>query len=229
MGYLDDLRKRADALAGQQRDDAEAFRRNAGAVETACMASFRYWLDLARQLNVLRPPVTARYPFDARNVLDATSVADFRFDEFRVDSRLKKLREFEVHDHVVIACWARSGQHLTIAKNFPPDAERLEARLAQAGITPVLESVRDPESGRFIETRYSFDADVHVMVRLVPDHEQGRVKFEATNLDGLKSLVVEFAGADVNDALLDELSKWWLGDPSSFVTSGRVTRVVEPR
>jgi hypothetical protein len=227
MGYLDDLRKRAAALEGQQREDVEAIERNIIAVEDVCKGCFHYWLDLARQLNVLRPAVPTRYVFDARHALEPAD--ELRFDEFQVDSRLKALRNLEVRDHVVIACWARSGRKLSIAKDFPPDAERLEARLAQAGIHPVLETVRDAQSGHFIETRYEFHADVRVAVRLTPDHERGRVQFEATNVEGLKSLTLEFAAGDVDEPLLDELSKWWLGEPSRFVASGRIARIVEPR
>lgn len=29
--------------------------------------------------------------------------------------------------------------------------------------------------------------------------------------------------------MLDELSKWWLGEPHRFVAAGRVVKVVEPR
>ena len=228
MGYLDDLKKQADALTDQQRIDEAAFERNALLTDSACKTTFQYWLELARQLNVLRPPVPTRFTFDTRNALDGV-VEGLHFDDFRVDARRKRMRNLEVYDHVVITCWVRGGRSMTLSKNFPPEMERLEARLAQAGVVAVPDLQRDLNSGKFREARYEFEANVRVGVRLHPDHEQGRVQFAAQNFEGLNTLVVEFPAFDVTLALLDELAKWWLGDPNGFVASGRVVKLIEPR
>lgn len=228
MGFLDELKKQADALASQQRIDEAAFERNALLTDAACKTVFQYWLELARQLNLLRPPVPSRYVLDKQHQLDGPAEG-LRFDDFRVDARRKRMRNLEVYDHVVATCWVRGGRSMTLAKNFPPDMERLEARLTQAGIVAVPDAQRDLNTGKFREARYHFEAEVRVGVRLLPDHEQGRVQFAASNLEGLSTLVVEFAAVAVNTALLDELSKWWLGEPNGFVSAGRIVKIVDPR
>lgn len=228
MGYLDDLKRQAAEITAQRQLDSAAFERNALATDAACKAVFHYWLDLARQLEVLQPAVPSRYTFDTKNVLDGV-LDRLRFSDFRVDARRKRLRDLEVYDHVVITCWVRGGRRMSLSKNFPPDMERLEARLVQAGAVVLPDIERDVQTGRLKLARYDFEADVRVGVRIAPDHEQGRLQFAVQNFEDLGTLVIEFAAADVDTALLDELSKWWLGEPQRFVAAGRVIKVVEPR
>lgn len=228
MGYLDDLKRQAAQLSEQRLLHQATFERNALATDAACKTVFHYWLDLARQLNVLRPAVPGRYTFDQRNVLDGV-LDHLRFDDFRVDARRKQLGNLEVYDHVVIFCWVRGGRRMALAKDFPPDMERLEARLTQAGVVVVADVSRDVQTGKFREARYEFEADVRVGVRLTPDHEQGKLQFAMQNFDDLATLVLEFEAAAVTTDLLDELSKWWLGEPQRFAASGRLVRVMEPR
>ena len=228
MGYLDELKKQADALNSRQRIDEAAFERNALLTDAACKTVFQYWLELSKQLNVLRPPVPTRFSFDTRNALDGVLEA-LSFDDFRVDARKKRMRNLELYDHVVITCWVRGGRRMSLTKNFPPDMERLEARLAQAGAVVVPDAQRDLNTGKFRESRYDFEADVKVGVRLAPDHEQGRAQFACSNFEGLATLVVEFPAFEVGTGLLDELAKWWLGEPNGFVAAGRIVKVVEPR
>ena len=228
MGYLDDLKRQAAALTAQRELDMAAFERHALATDAACKTVFHYWIDLARQLEVLQPPVPSRYVFDGKNVLDGV-LDRLRFTDFRVDARRKRLADLEVYDHVVIMSWVRGGKRLSVTKDFPPDMERIEARLAQAGVVVLPDIERDVQTGRVRHARYDFEADVRVGVRLLPDHERGRLQFAVQNFEDLATLTIEFAAGDVDTALLDELSKWWLGEPQRFLAAGRVVKVVEPR
>jgi hypothetical protein len=228
MSFLDDLKKQADALRSRQEVDETTFLRNARVTDAACKSTFHYWLELARQLDVIRPPVPVRYAFDNRNALDGPADG-LRFAEFRCDARRKTMRGVELYDHVVVSAWVRGSRRMKIDKDFPTDIERLRARLQQAGIMAPSHIVRDDDTGRFVAERYEFDADVRVGARLAPDHEHGRVEFTAMNFDGLESTVVEFPAERVDTALLDELSKWWLGEPNGFKAAGRIARIVDPR
>ena len=67
---------------------------------------------------------------------------------------MKKLRDAEVFDHVVLNFAAKTGTRVTIAKDFPPEIEKLEARLRQCGAHYDSEVVRDPENGKFVEKRF---------------------------------------------------------------------------
>ena len=227
MGFLDELRAQAEAVQSRRREDEADFERHALATDEACKRAFHYWLDLARQLDVLRPPVPARYAFDARHVLDGPAEG-LRFEDFQVDARRGRLHNLELYQQVVISCWVRGRRRLVIDKAFPDDIERTEARLAQAGVVVAGDAQRDAETGHFRGMRYEFEADVRVSVRLVPDPARARVRFVCSNLEGLASVHVEFDAAEVDVDLLDELARWWLGHPNRFLASGRVVERIEP-
>lgn len=212
MGFLDDLKRQADALKTQQTVDTAALARNAALVETACQTAWRYWMDLASQLNVLLPRPPVRFMFDKSTTVDGLVRCDFR-----VDARRKQHRGQEVFDHVVIHALQKSGRSLTMSKDFPPEIERLEARLRQAGIAPDSKWVRDPVNGRLEEVRFSFVADITMTVRLLPDHDQGKVSFQLANLDDLDTVVVTFAAPLVDSNLLDQLARWMVGEPHEFL------------
>jgi len=228
MSFLDELRKQAEALQSKQRIDEAAFERNALLTDAACKTVFQYWLELARDLNVIRPPVRGRYVFDMQNLLDGP-VEGLHLEDFRIDSRRKRMRDLELYDHVVISCWVRSGRRMSIVKDFPTEIERVAARLTQAGVIAPVDLLRDEDSGKFRATRYEFDADVRVGVRATPDHEQGRLRFTLTNFERLETVVVEFDAHAVGTNLLDELAKWWLGEPNGFAAAGQIVAMNEPR
>lgn len=227
MSFLNQLKQQADALQNRHRDDEEAFRRNAEFTDTACRAAFQYAFDLVKQLNVLHPQVPGRYVFDRQHALDGRAQG-LRFQDFHIDSRRKQQRGLELVDHIVLSAIVRDGRRWQIDKDFPNEMERLEARLGQAGIVAPRETVREPSDGRFVAARYTFDAEVRVSVRIVPDHESGNMRFTVSNFDRLETLVFEIDATRVDHALLDELARWWLGEPNRFAAAGKLVRTVDP-
>ena len=94
MGFLDELKAQAEALQNRQRRDEAAFERNALRTDEACKTAFHYWLDLARQLELLRPPVPVRYVFEPQHVLDGPAES-LHFEDFQVDARRHRVRNLE--------------------------------------------------------------------------------------------------------------------------------------
>jgi len=139
---------------------------------------------------------------------------------------MKKLRSMEVFDHVVLNFQAKTGQRFSLAKDFPPEIEKLESRLSQCGAKFDSEIVRDPLNGRFIEKRFEFVADFHCSVRILPDHDNGRIVFQILNLDGFETVNVTFAAFEVGSARLDDLARWIVGEPNSFLQGGEALRRV---
>jgi hypothetical protein len=224
VGFLDDLKRQASDLQARQHIDTAALERNGMLVESACKNVFQYWVDLVKQLNVISPPARARYVFDSK-----TSFDGLKFTSFRADVRRKRLRDQEVTDHVVLHCVLRTGQHLLLTKNFPTDIEKLEARIAQSGVVCRPEAVRNPDTGKLIEMRYEFDADIAAGARVVPDHDNGTLEFTVQNLDGLGSVVAQFNALEVSRQRLDELAKWLVGQPHSFLAGALSVKHIEPR
>jgi hypothetical protein len=215
LGYLDDLKRQADELRARQSHDVGALERNALLTDSACQSAARYFATLARQLNVLQPVCHAVWRFDNRHTF-----GQLRFSDFRADSRLKKLRDAEVFDHVVLNFAAKTGRRVTISKDFPPEIEKLEGRLRQCGVHYDSEVLRDPDSGKFVAKQFEFTADFQSSVRLVPDHDCGRITFHVANLDGFETVSVTFPAFEVGSSRLDDLARWINGEPSGFLRDG---------
>jgi len=222
VGYLDELKRQADEARARNTVDLAALERNSLVTDGACQAAFRYLASLAQQLNVLQPTSKITYRLDNRNLC-----SNLKLCEFKADSRMKKLRNADVYDFVVLRCTAKSGQAMQIAKDFPPDADKLEARLRQTGVAFEAEQVRNPETGKYLETRYEFVADFGVSVRITPDHDSGWVNFRLTNFDGFETVTIDFPAIEIGGARLDELARWLVGEPNNFMQGGQNLRRTE--
>lgn len=221
MGYLDQLKRQADDVLAQQRQDIGALQRNTLLTDAACQTTARYLATLARQLNVLQPVSKTVWRLDQR-----TSFSELRFSDFRADSRMKKLRDAEVFDHVVLNFSAKTGTRVCVAKDFSPEIEKLEARLRQCFAHYDSEGIRDPETGKFVEKRFELVADFQSSIRVLPQHDAGLVAFHVANLDGFETVSVVFPAFEVGNARLDELARWINGEPHAFLRDGQHVRRV---
>ena len=222
MGFLDDLKRQADAAKATQNIDSAALARNAALVDAACKTAFAYFNTLGQQLQVLQPVSKLRYRLDNRHVFEGLKRC-----EFRADARRKTLRGTEVFDHVVLNYQLKSGTRVSITKDFLPDIEKLESRLRQGAATVDREPVHNPDNGKLQEVRYSFVADFHASVRITPEHDRGVLQFQLVNLDGFETVSVEFAAIEVGSERLDELARWLVGEPHEFLKGGQQLRRVE--
>jgi hypothetical protein len=219
VGFLDDLKRQADALKVQQTGDAAALARSTALTEAACKSVFTYFNTLAPQLNVLQPASPARFELDRQNVFEG-----LRLSDFRVDSRRKPLRSEEVFDHLVIHWQLATGRRLTLEKDFLPDMDKLESRLRQSGAQVDHEALRHPDTGKLLGRRYSFAADFVGSVRVTPQHDNAALHFQVHNLDGFESLSMTLPAIEVGSARLDELARWIAGQPHDFLKDARELR-----
>jgi hypothetical protein len=144
-----------------------------------------------------------------------------------VDARRKQHRGQEVYDHVVIHGLQKSGRTIKMGKDFPPEIEQLESRLRQAGISPDTHWIRQPDNGRLEEVQFTFLADVTLMVRLLPNHDEGTLRFQISNFDGLETVTADFPAHLVGSDLLDQLARWVIGEPNGFLKQAQNLRRVE--
>jgi hypothetical protein len=113
---------------------------------------------------------------------------------------MKRLRDTEVFDHIVLNFAAKTGSRVTLAEDFPPEIEKLESRLRPCGVPYDSEVIRDPETGKFVEKRFELVADFQGSVRVVPDHDSARVAFHVANVDGFDTVSVVFPAFEVGTA-----------------------------
>jgi len=222
VGFLDDLKRQADALKAQQTGDSASIERNAALTEAACKTVFTYFNTLAPQLNVLKPKSPVRFTLDRQNVFDGLPLSDFR-----LDSRRKPLRNDEVFDYLVLHWQLKSGRSLQLMKDFLPDMEKLESKLRQSGAQVDNEAIRNPDNGKLLGRRYTLVADFFGSVRVTPQHDAGRMHFQLQNLDGFESISMELPAIEIGSARLDELARWIAGHPHGFLKDAQNLRRTE--
>ena len=225
MTFLDDLKRQASAVQASRTVDLKTLARNTALVEAAATEASRYLMELGKQLDVLRPISKVRYQFDKKTRLEGLPMVDFRFDV-----RRKRLREQDLIDHISFSCMIRGRDSVTLSKDFVPDSKRLEARIWQSGGNCQTETLRDPETGHFVAMRYVFLPEVRMALRIVPNHDEGSLRFTFNNLDELETIECEFAPHEAGQSRrLDELARWWLGEPNSFLDGASRLRRIEAR
>lgn len=222
MGFLDDLKRQAEAAKAAQNTDAATLARNTALADAACKSAFQYLSTLGQQLEVLQPRSKTRYRLDTKTVFE-----NLRYGGWRADARRKPLRGADVFDHVVLNFQLLSGAKVMFSKDFVADIEKVDARLRQSAAKVDREEIRNPDNGKLQQVRYEFVADFHGFVRLTPDHDRGVVQFQMVNFDGFESMTVEFPAIEITTARLDELARWLVGEPHQFLKDGQNLRRVE--
>jgi hypothetical protein len=212
-GLLGELAREAQSRHDGGAHDPGARERNTALVNRACRVALDYFTQLKDHLNVLAPPSPARYAFDGRTTVSGVPMKQFRV----VHKSVVHHNGVEHFDEVTLAWQAGRSEKMVLVKDFPPDLERLRARLAFAGIRSHEAPVHDRATGRQHATSLEFAADVNAVIRVVPQHERGVVRLVCQNLDALERTEGELPAFAIRGKELDELTKWLLGRPSEIL------------
>lgn len=215
MTFLNQLKAQAQQVQTAQQAQQQTVLVHTQAVENAVQTAWRYLDELARQLNVLSPDGPA-WNLDGRTGWPALVLR-----EFRVDARKKKLGDREVFDYVAMA-WEvvpRMGKPVggSVSANFPPDVTRIENRLAAGSIAHQKVEVRHPEKNTLQALRYDYTTQARGSVRVVAQHESGKLEFRLAAVRSLEVLTTSYPAAQVQVAVLDELAKYIVGQDSRFL------------
>lgn len=222
MGFLDDLKRQADAIKSGQNTDQATAERNALITNAMCKAVFTYFDTLIRQLEVLKPVSKTRYALERRTVFEQLPMVDLK-----VDARRRKLHGHEMFEYVALHGRLRNGQKLAFAKDFLPDIEKIDAKLRQAGAPVHAQAVRNPDNNKLQEMRYEMAVDFAFGVTVTPEPESTSLHFKVMNLDGFETITLDLSALEVGSARLDELAKWLLGEPHQFFAGARNLRRIE--
>ncbi len=212
-GLLGDLAREAQSRREGGDNDPQALERNRQLVNRACRVALDYWSQLSDHLNTLTPTSPGRYAFDGRTTVSGLPMKQFR----AVHKSVVQHNGVEQFESVMLTWQIGRGDKLMLAKDFPPDLEKLRARLRFAGIRAHEAPIHNRDTGRQQGTSLEFAADVVANIRLVPLHDGGRVRLVCQNLDALERIEGELPAFAIRANELDELSKWILGRPSEIL------------
>ena len=214
MSFLNQLKSQAAALQREQSNQQKNLDENASLTEAACKRAWFYLSDLAKQLNVLKPP-GPQLSLDGKTPWPEMVMADFR-----VDSRKKMLRNQEMYDHVGL-WWRlipRNGpvQTAAVSVNFPPDQQRVETRLSYGQVRHERKEVRHPEKNSLLAIRFEYLTESRGSVTLTPNHDRCEIAVRVVNTHGFEIINLTKTTQEFSPAALDELAKMVLDQPNRF-------------
>lgn len=216
MNFLQQLKEQAQRAKTQQTSDVQGLERNALATEAACATVWHYISELASHLNVLQPPAANR-SLDGKTPWPAMKLVDFRFD-----NRKKDLRDREVTQHLGMA-WrivplVPTSERGSVAVNFPPELERIEARLRSGHIKNERLEQRHPVTNKLQSYVYVYDHAGQCGVSFTPLHDEGLMQWRLSAVNGFESQTIHMPVAQVTTERLDDLAKAIVGQPSTWAS-----------
>ncbi|HSI54897.1 MAG TPA: hypothetical protein VK981_13040 [Ramlibacter sp.] len=214
MSFLNQLKSQAKALQSEQTQVNSNLEENTRQCEEGCRFALQYLQDLARQLNVISPQ-GGRFTLDGKTPWPA-----MKLTEFRVDARKKMLRNRECFEYLAMG-WRvvpQVGQPVggVVSVNFPPDLERVEARLAMGPVKHERKEIRHPEKNTLQALQFSYITETRGNVVITPDHDEGILAFRLLNASGFGIANSKWPAGKVKSDVLDELAKLIVGEPNSF-------------
>jgi hypothetical protein len=214
VSFLNQLKSQAKELQSRQERETADLEGNTAEAERASDLAQYYLRDLARQLNVISP-AAPKFTLDGKTPWPA-----MKFIEFRADARKKMLRDKEVFDWIGMG-WRvvpQVGQPVggTVKVNFPPDLERVKARLAMGPVQHEVKELRDPKN-KLLALQFDYITETRGNLVVTPDHDKATIAFRIMNATGFEIITTTYPAAQVKNELLDELAKLVVSQPNRFV------------
>ena len=215
MSFLNQLKAKASNLQRQRGEQHIEHEQAVVQTQRACVLVLHYFEDLARQLNILEPE-GAPFSLDGKTAWPA-----MKLTSFRVDARRKPLDGQEVI-HTIAMGWdvvPRDGAVVngSLSVNFPPELERVESRLATGMVKHDRREVRHPDKNSLLAFCYDYATQTRGNVMVAADHDKAQLAFRVLNTRGFGIEHATWAADKIDAALMDELAKLVVSQPSRFV------------
>jgi hypothetical protein len=215
VSFLEQLKSQANSLQDRQASVQQDVQANALQTEQACAQVWQYLGELAKQLNVLQP-AGAAFSLD-----DKTPWPAMKLEKFGVDARKKNLRDKEVFNYIAMG-WTITpkmgvpvGGAVTVT--YLPDVDRIQKRINLAHVAHERKEQRHPERHNLQSVRFDYTTQARGFVTVSANHDAAQLSFRLANAQGFNVQEKVLDCRAVNHAVLDELAKLIVAQPSSFL------------
>lgn len=214
MGFLDQLKSQATELASQQTAGQVDLAANAATTEKACNIVAHYMRDLAKHLAVIEP-AGPRFSVDGKTPWPA-----MKLTQFTSDARKKTLRDKDVYDTVSMA-WTilpKMGVPVggAVTLTFLPEIDEVQKVLTQAHVNFDRREQRHPERKSLQSVRFEYTTQAKGNISVKADHDAAQLVFRLAQVSGFGVSTHVIAASKVTTALMDELAKLLVSQPSTF-------------
>jgi hypothetical protein len=207
---LDKLREKSEELRAQDQAARKPVEEALKDIDRTLWRAFR-WLDEALgHLEVIRPKVG--HIFRLHNVL---TIEKPKFERGFVTFRRRPLAGMEVLEHVEMF-YRVEGAEPIVLRVSPASAAGIEERLR--GSTLVYQYQTEQDEKRVV--RYGLfhvQTAISASVRFEPDYHRQVIEVTLRNVDRFESVSLLFPPDKMNEAALEDLVKFMMGEPNGFL------------
>ncbi len=207
---LAQLREKSEALRAEGEAARRPLEEGIRDIDRILWRAFR-WLDEAiGHLAVIRPRVGHTFHLGTLLALERP-----RFDRGFVSFRRKPIVSLEVLEHVELFYRLDGEQPITL--RVPPmQAAGVEERLR--GTTMPYEYQTEQDQRRVVRFGvFHVKPQIAASVRLEPDYREQAIHVALRNVDRFESLHLEFQPHALDEAALEQLVKFMMGETSTFL------------
>ncbi|MFM9880474.1 MAG: hypothetical protein ACKVOO_08730 [Burkholderiaceae bacterium] len=215
MSFLNQLKTQANALQNQESGNQQTSAENLAQTEAACLTTWLYLSELAKQLNIIAP-AGPEMTLDGKTRWPTMKLVDFR-----ADCRKKMLLAKEVYDSLSLG-WQivpKIGKPVggSVSANFLPDLQRIEERIKLASLQHERKEIRHPEKNTLLALEFEYLTQCRASVMVTPEHDKASLCFRLVNTAGFGVITTRYPAKQIQTPVLDELAKLLVGQPSRFV------------
>ena len=207
---LDRLREQSDSMRGQDTARRRPVEEALKDIDRLLWRAFK-WLDEAlHHLEVIRPQVA--HDFRLEPVL---TIASPRYDKGFVSYRRKPYAGQDLLENVEV--FYRMTQDAPIVLKVQPSAAvAIEERLRAAHLPYQYQTEQD--GTRVVRQGvFTITPAVTASVRFAPDYRRQVVEVTLRNVDRFESVILEFVPEKLDEAALEDLVRFILGEANSFL------------
>jgi hypothetical protein len=207
---LDQLREKSESLRAQDQAARKPMEEALMDIDRSLWRVFR-WLDEAvGHLEVIRPRIERT--FHLHNIL---TIERPEFDRGFVSFRRRALAGMEVMEHVEMFYRIEGPAPIVLRLN-PGAAIGVEERLRASALPFQYETEQDHK--RIVRHGlFRVQPVISASVRFQPDYHRQVIHVTLRNVDRFESVSLEFAPDKVNEAALEDLVKFMMGETSGFL------------
>ena len=207
---LDQLREKSEALRAQDQAARKPMEEALKDIDRCLWRAFR-WLDEAvGHLEVIHPRVG--HVFNLHNIL---SIERPRFERGFVTFRRRALAGMEVLEHIELF-YRLEGDAPISLRLSPATAPGVDERLRASSLPYNYQTEQDEK--RVVRFGlFKVQPAISSSVRFEPDYHHQLIAVTLRNVDRFESVVLEFSPEKMNEAALEDMLKFMMGEQNAFL------------
>jgi hypothetical protein len=209
MDLMQELRLQAEALQKAQATHEAKREELVAAVETAMARAFKYFHELLKHLEVVKPANPTSYV-----IPQVGSFEGLTFRESFIDFRKKREADVELYHTVHFFIRWASDANLVVELDSQVQVQRVRDALWTCNVRYSEDEVRSSANPHGITITVPRNIVTDIEIRA--DHEQSALVFSTRNLMRLGPEDFKVPARDAGKEVFDELGRMLLGQRSNF-------------